>query len=37
MKESELERKKHTQRDYILGFKLAVVGKVEKTTVHIQA
>ena len=30
MKESELERKKRSQRDYTLGFKLAVVSQVEK-------
>jgi len=30
MKESYLEREKRTQRDYTLGFKLAVVRQVEK-------
>lgn len=30
MKSSDLERKKRTQRDYTLGFKLAVVSQVEK-------
>ena len=30
MNRSDLERKKRTQRDYTLGFKLAVVSQVEK-------
>lgn len=30
MKRSELPRKKRTQRDYNLGFKLAVISQVEK-------
>lgn len=30
MKESDLERKKRTQRDYTLGFKLAIVSQIEK-------
>lgn len=30
MEESELGRKKRTQRDYTLGFKLAVISQVEK-------